>query len=144
MFFRTSSPWKLKTFNRTSGLQDSLALGSSELVFFPAMFFLAMIFRTSNPWKLETFIQNFWSSDFFKHLIRSTIFRGWDCSSELPVQSLQKLLGKSSEYADADDLLIRNRSSEALWIVFGLRMQLLMKRLLLQNQNLFKALSSNH
>src|ERR1044072_7972525 len=46
--------------------------------------------------------------------------------------------GKSSEHADADDLLIRNMSSEALWIVFGLRMQLLMERLLLQSHNLFK------
>src|ERR1044072_9293730 len=34
LIFRASSPWKLKTFNRTSGLQDSLALGSSELTFF--------------------------------------------------------------------------------------------------------------
>src|ERR1044072_8303951 len=55
--FRTSSPWNLTTFNRTSGLQDSLALGP---------------------------------------------------------QSLQKLLGKSSEHADVDDLLIRTTSSEAL------------------------------
>src|ERR1044072_2932828 len=29
--FRTSSPWKLETFNRTSGLQDSLALGLQRL-----------------------------------------------------------------------------------------------------------------
>src|ERR1044072_9214670 len=31
--------------------------------------------------------QNFWSSGFFKHLIRSTIFKGWDCSLELPVSA---------------------------------------------------------
>src|ERR1044072_4631615 len=108
---------------RTFCLQDSLALGSTELTLilvdcFLAVFFLAMTFRTSIPWKLETFTQNFWSSVFFgawffrifkssmlrpfirtsglqssfKHLIRSLIFRGWDCSSELPVQSLQMLL----------------------------------------------------
>src|ERR1044072_1853650 len=35
LFFRTSSSWKLKTFNRTSGLQDSLTLGSSELTLIP-------------------------------------------------------------------------------------------------------------
>src|ERR1044072_9731012 len=33
-FFRTSSPWNLRTFNRTSGLQDSLALGLQKLQVF--------------------------------------------------------------------------------------------------------------
>src|ERR1044072_8138313 len=32
--FRTSSPWNLRTFNRTSGLQDSLALGLQKLQVF--------------------------------------------------------------------------------------------------------------
>src|ERR1044072_6093877 len=44
--------------------------------------------------------QNFWSSDFFKHLIRSTIFRGWDLfistscpeSSESSLANLQNML----------------------------------------------------
>src|ERR1044072_8481440 len=54
----------------TFRLQDSLALGSSQLTLIPvdcflAVFFLAVIFRTSIPWKLETFTQNFWSSVFF-------------------------------------------------------------------------------
>src|ERR1044072_8452573 len=31
MIFRTSSPWNLTTFNKTSGLQDSLALGLQSL-----------------------------------------------------------------------------------------------------------------
>src|ERR1044072_5521683 len=70
----------------------------------------------------------------FKHLIRSSIFRGWDRSSELPVQGLQMLLWQI--FSDIDDLLIRNKSSKALWIIFGLRLQLLMERLLLQSQNL--------
>src|SRR5580765_3786845 len=82
--------------------------------------------------------QNFWSSGFFgtwssessslrtletfnrtsclqnlQHLIRTIFIRGWDCSSELPVsESSEWLLGKSSELADADYLLIRNTSSE--------------------------------
>src|ERR1044072_3286300 len=95
MFFRTSSPWKLKTFNRTSGLQDSLALGSSELTlipvdFFLAMFFLAMIFRTSNPWKLETFTQNFWSSDFFGAWF-FRIFKSGDVQQNFCLQILQAL-----------------------------------------------------
>src|ERR1044072_6323511 len=55
---------------RTFCLQDSLALGSSELTLilvdcFLAVFFLATLFRTSIPWKLETFTQNFWSSVLF-------------------------------------------------------------------------------
>src|ERR1044072_8370459 len=106
-FFRTSSPWKLETFNRTSGLQDSLALGSSELTLIPVDFFSCYVLSCrdlQNFKPLETgdvhskllvfrllwrlvlqslqvlnagdVQQNFWSSDFFKHLIRSTIFRG--------------------------------------------------------------------
>src|ERR1044072_5541596 len=35
--------------------------------------------------------------------------------------------GRSSEHADADDLLIRIKSSEALWIIFGLRLQLMIE-----------------
>src|ERR1044072_784774 len=35
--FRTSSPWNLTTFNRTSGLQDSLALGLQNLHVFGPM-----------------------------------------------------------------------------------------------------------
>src|ERR1044072_4808036 len=67
---------------------------------------------------------NFWSSIFFKHLIRGTIFRGWDLffRTSCP-ESSDCFFGKSSEHADADDLLIRNKSSEALSIVFGLRLQ---------------------
>src|ERR1044072_7883685 len=35
--------------------------------------------------------------------------------------------GRSSEHTDVDDLLIRNKSSEALSIIFGLRLQLLIE-----------------
>src|ERR1044072_6671518 len=66
--FRTSSPWNLRMFNRTSGLQDSLALGLQKL----------QVFRCGDVH------QNF-SLHNLQHLIRSTLFRGWDCSSELPV-----------------------------------------------------------
>src|ERR1044072_9046748 len=94
-FFRTSSPWKLETFNITSGLQDSLALGSSELTLilvdcFLAMFFLAVIFRTSNSWKLETFTQNFWSSDFFGTWFFRVLNAG-DVQQNFCLQSLQAL-----------------------------------------------------
>src|ERR1044072_9282173 len=56
---------------RTFCLQDSLALGFSELTLILVdcsccrVPFLPLIFRTSIPWKLETFTQNFWSSVFF-------------------------------------------------------------------------------
>ena len=66
---------------RTSGLQDSLALGLQNLQALDQKLDLQRLGR----------------------------------SSELSVQSLQMLLGKSSEHADAYDLLIfRSKSSEAL------------------------------
>src|ERR1044072_7454266 len=39
----------------------------------------------------------------------------------------RSFFGISSEHADVDDLLIRNKSLEALWIIFGLRLQLLIE-----------------
>ena len=135
---------------RTSGLQTSLALGSSELMSFPADFFLAMIFRTSNPWKLETFTQNFWSPDFFwRSVLQSLqVLNAGDVHPNFCLQALDQkhnlqrlglvlqnflskvfrcFFGRSSEHTDVDDLLIRNKSSEALSIIFGLRLQLLIE-----------------
>jgi len=119
--FRTSSPWNLETFIRTSVFRDA-GTWSSE---------------SSSLWTLETFIR----TSVFR------IFSTWSephsseagtCSSELPVsESSEGLLGKSSELADADYLLIRNTSSEALWMMLCLRVQLLMEWLLPQSQNLF-------
>src|ERR1044072_888048 len=95
--FRTSSPWNLETFNRTSGLQNSLALGLQSLQVFGC-------------WRRSSELQSSESSA----LDQNHFFRGWDCSSELPVsESLEWLLGKSSELADAGCLLIRNTSSDA-------------------------------
>src|ERR1044072_3495843 len=85
---------------------------------------------------LETFIR---TSVFriFKHLIRSRIFRGWDSFIRTScLRVFRCFLAILQNFANADDLLIRNMSSEALWIIFGLRLQLLMERLLLQSQNL--------
>src|ERR1044072_3963792 len=94
--FRTSSPWNLRTFNRTSGLQDSLALGLQKL----------QVFRC---WRRSSKLLSLESSA----LVQNHIFRGLDCSSELPVsESSEGLLGKFSELADY--LLIRITSSEAL------------------------------
>src|ERR1044072_4049785 len=79
-----------------------------------------------------------------KHLIRSLIFRGWDVHQNFLSRVFRCFFGKSSEHADAGDLLlIRNKSSEALWIIFGLRLQLLMERLLLNDQNLLKHSAAN-
>src|ERR1044072_6031806 len=91
------------------------------------------------PVEFEDVQQNFWSSRFFgtwssetsslrtlETFIRTSVFRIFSTWSEAQSseagtvhqnflsQSLQKLLGKSSEFADADDLLIRTTSSEAL------------------------------
>src|ERR1044072_7302984 len=63
-------------------LQDSLALGSSELTLIPVdcpccrVPLLPLIFRTSIPWKLETFTRNFWSSVFFGAWF-FRIFKSW-------------------------------------------------------------------
>src|ERR1044072_3031757 len=90
--FRTSSPWNLETFNRTSGLQNLLALGLQSL----------QVFRC---WRRSSELLSLESST----LDQNHFFRGWECSSELPVsESSEWLLGKSSELADADNLLIRN------------------------------------
>src|ERR1044072_803286 len=121
----------LETFNRTSGLQDSLALGSSELTLILVDCFSCrvlschdlqnfkpletgdvhselLVFRLLWRLVLQSLqvlnagdIQlNFWSSVFFKHLIRSTIFRSWDLftrtscprSSDASLASLQNML----------------------------------------------------
>src|SRR5580765_1255892 len=82
--------------------------------FWSSRFFGTWSSETSSLWMLETLIRTSCLQN-LQHLIRSTIFRGWDCSSELPVsESSEWLQGKSSEFADADDLLIKTTSSEAL------------------------------
>src|ERR1044072_8035216 len=79
---------------RTFCLQDSLALGSSELTLIPVdcscrrVPFLPLIFRTSIPWKLETFTQNFWSSVFYQALDQKLDLQMLGRSSEPSVQSL--------------------------------------------------------
>src|ERR1044072_2374180 len=85
LIFRTSSPWNLETFIRTSCLQK---LGH-------------LVFRIFKSLEAGDVHQNFCFQS-LQHLIRNTIFRSWDCSSELPVsecmtwflakhQSFQKL-----------------------------------------------------
>src|ERR1044072_8064174 len=82
---------------RTFCLQDSLALGSSELTLILVdcpccrVPFLPLIFRTSIHWKLETFNQNFWSSVFYQALDQKLDLQMLGRSSELPVQNLQML-----------------------------------------------------
>src|ERR1044072_6057554 len=68
LIFKTSSPWNLETFIRTSGLQSLW-----HLVF--------RIFKSSEAGDVH---QNFYLQN-LQHLIRNTIFGSWDCSSELPV-----------------------------------------------------------
>src|ERR1044072_3980914 len=83
--FRTSSPWNLKTFNRTSGLQDSLALGLQKLQVFGSWRRSSELDRKSTrlnsshtdiytlslhdalpiSMEFEDVQQNFWSSGFF-------------------------------------------------------------------------------
>src|ERR1044072_8072440 len=100
---------------------------------------LCRILQNFKPLESGDVQQNFWSSGFFDTWSSETSsLECWRRSSELLSsessstcleersseagtvhqnflsQSLQKLLGKSSELADADDLLIRNTSSEAL------------------------------
>src|ERR1044072_2266926 len=107
---------------RTSGLQNSLALGLQKLQVLNA----GDVHQNFCLQKLQALDQ--------KHnLQRLGLFIRTSC-----LRVFRCFFGKSSEHADADDLLIRNKSSEALWIAFGLRMQLLMERLLLQSQNLLK------
>src|ERR1044072_1299278 len=168
MFLRTSSPWKLKTFNRTSDLQNSrhefiscrllschvlscrnlqnLTLGNWRRSLRTSGLQTSLALGSSESSSLECWRR---STELMSSNSSST--RSEDQSSEAGTihqnflsRVFRCFFGNSSEHADADDLLIRNRSSEALWIVFGLRMQLLMERLLLQNQNLFEALSNNH
>src|ERR1044072_8422794 len=72
MIFRTSSPWNLTTFNRTSGLQDSLALGLQSLQVLNAGDFhqnfclqnLQALDQKHNLQRLELVHQNFLSSVF--------------------------------------------------------------------------------
>src|ERR1044072_4469287 len=98
MIFITSSPWNLETFNRTSGLQDSWALGLQNLQVLNAgdvnqnfcLHNLQPLDQKHNLQRLGLVHQNFLSRVFI-------------C-----------FFGKSSEHADADDLLIRNTSSEAV------------------------------
>ena len=88
LIFRTSSPWNLETFIRTSCLQN---LG--HLVF--------RIFMSLDAGDVH---QNFCLQN-LQHLNRNTIFRSWECSSELPVsESPIWFLGKSSELSEADCL----------------------------------------
>src|ERR1044072_9462361 len=98
MIFRTSSPWNLETSNRTSGLQDSLALGLQNL----------QVLNARDV--LQNFcLQNVQALDQKQILQRlGLVHQNFLC------QSLQMLHGNSSELADADDLLIKNMSSEAL------------------------------
>src|ERR1044072_3532798 len=85
---------------------------STELLVFRILWHLVFrIFKSSDTGDVH---QNFLSSE-SSALDQNHFFRGWDCSSELPVSdSSERLLGKSSELADADYLLIRTTSSEAL------------------------------
>src|ERR1044072_8185776 len=98
MIFRTSSPWNLETFNRTSGLQHSLALGLQNL-------------QVMNAGDVQQNIclQSLQALDQKQILQRLGLVHHNFLS-----QCLQMLLGNSSELANADDLLIRNMSSEAL------------------------------
>src|ERR1044072_6712017 len=76
--------------------------------------FWHLVFRVFKSSDAGDVHQNFCLQN-LQHLIRTIFFRGWDCSSELPVsESSEWLLGKSSELSDADYLLIRTTSSEAL------------------------------
>src|ERR1044072_9209668 len=73
-----------------------------------------LVFRVFESSDVGDVHQNFCLQN-LQHLIRIIVFRGWDCSSELPVsESSERLLGKTSDLADADYLLIRNTSLEAL------------------------------
>src|ERR1044072_7250928 len=96
--FRTSSLWNLKTFNRTSGLQDSLALALQKLQVF-------------GRWRRSSELPVF---RIFSTCSEAQSSEAGTVHQNFLSQSLQKLLGKSSEFADADDLLIRTTSSEAL------------------------------
>src|ERR1044072_6873333 len=82
LIFRTSSPWNLETFIRTSCLHK---LGH-------------MVFRIFKSLDAGDIHQNFCLQN-LQHLIRNTIFRNWDCSSELPVsESSTWSLGRSEEH----------------------------------------------
>src|ERR1044072_4715911 len=92
-------------------------------------------FLSSESWALG--LQN------LQHLNRNTIFRSWDCSSELPVsESSVCLLSKSSELSEADYLHDQKHVFRSALERYCLRVQLLMECLLPQSQNLFYNLCS--
>ena len=129
-----------------------------------------LVFRVFGTWssessslqKLETFIRTSCLQN-LQHLIRNTIFRSWDCSSELPVsESSTWFLGKLSESSEADldqkmeQCLQKRIRMESFWLltsdelfsgsesesVYGLKQQTLeyqncsFKNILCYHQNL--------
>src|ERR1044072_7115177 len=127
LIFRTSSPWSLETFIRTSCLQK---LGH-------------LVFRIFKPLDVGDVHQNLCLQN-LQHLIRNAILRGWDCSSELPVsESSVWLLGKTSELSDADYLHDQKHVFRSTLEWYCLRIPLLMACLLPQGQNLYYNLVAN-